>query len=245
MTSYSQVIELPYVDAGMTSMRQKMLSPLLITVPSFEFETSNFIEEYLYESHMSKKDDDKKTEFVKRINAQCKAGRTLWSTLDMIKRFPYSHDGGKYTVYTHFKKAFGELLHTGPWSLNEGDKMYILPPLEVTDFIDRNNLHVAHYKINKNQSEIYTHPMILSDTRFLEFYREVMLIKEGKQNLQTYRPNSGLGRILGNNHMKDINFEALVQIDKPIAIISHKTGISGYDNKINVGDKMTITWLNR
>lgn len=248
MALYSNVINLPYVDAGMTDMRQPMTTPLLIHCPKFEFDTSNFENECLFKSEYSLGEGTKCDNFVARINRYAKQGVSLWTTLDMIKRWPYSHDGGTATIYTHSSRKYGDLMHTGPWPLDEGDFIYVLPPLEVESFIDRNNAHVSNYKLHNNSTEIYTHPMILSETQFMEFWREYLLIKD--QGIHRARnvirlPTSALGRILGTLRINQLEFIAMMQLLKPVGMVAHKTGISGYDNKVNVGDMMTIKWANR
>ena len=238
MALYANVINLPYVDAGMSD-EQRITSPLLINVPSFEFSTSGFEENHLFPSDLTAaSDDERKNLFVYRMNHEVK--HSLWSTLDMIKRWPYSRD--ECTVYTHFKKRYGDLTHTGPWPLDEGDRIYALPPLEVKELIDRSNAYVSNYKIHKNDTKIYTHPMIVSETMFREFYREVLI---NKTRDDPPPPESALGRILGKARMKMINWDAIFRSAKPVAMVVHKNGISGYDNKVCVGDSMTIEWLNR
>lgn len=239
MALYANVINLPYVDAGMSDSRLKS-SPLLINAPSFEFSSSDFVGNHLYKSDGPRSDDEKKTMFVHRLNNQVKYG--LWSTIDMIKRWPYSRD--ECTVYTHFKKRYGDLTHTGPWPLDEGDRIHVLPPLEVRELVDRSNAYVSNFKIHKNDSIVYTHPMILSETMFREFYREFLVVKSRDPG-GCPAPESALGRVLGNVRMKTIDWEAIFKHLKPVAMVVHKNGISGYDNKVCVGDSMTVEWLNR
>lgn len=238
MALYANVIALPYVDAGMSDGHQ-MANPLLINAPSFEFTTSDFVQNHLFASDVTaNSEDERKTMFVTRMNQEVKYG--LWSTLDMIKRWPYSHD--ECTVYTHFKKRYGDLTHTGPWPLDEGDHIHALPPLEVRELIDRSNAYVSNFKLHKNDTKIYTHPMIVSETIFREFYRE-FLVAKFRDNPPP--PESALGRILGNARMKLIEAESMFRFLKPVAMVVHKNGISGYDNKVFVGDSMTVEWLNR
>lgn len=238
MALYANVITLPFVDGGMSD-EQRMTSPLLINVPGFEFSTSDFVENHLFPSNLTaRNDDERKDHFVLRMNNEVKY--SLWSTLDMIKRWAYSRD--ECTVYTHFKKRYGELTHTGPWPLDEGDRIHALPPLEVKELIDRNNTYVNNYKLHKNDTKIYAHPMIISETMFYEFYREVLIFKALDD---TPSPESALGRILGGNRMKDIELDAIFRSAKPVAMVVHKNGISGFDNKVCVGDSMTVEWLNR
>ena len=235
MALYANVIKLPYVDAGMTG-EHHATDPLLVNVPSFEFSTSNFVNTFLYRSDSTLSDSDKKNAFVDELN---KSTSSLWSTLDMIKRWPHSHD--ECTVYTHFKKRFGDLTHSGPWPLDEGDRIHVLPPLEVRELIDRNNTYISNYKLHKNDTVVYSHPMIISETMFLELYREIAKAKS-KQHPPV--PESALGRILGSKRMKQINW-SINRFLKPGAMVVHKNGVSGYDNKICVGDSMTVEWLNR
>lgn len=243
MALYANVVNLPYVEAGMSDTRQQPTNPLLINVPSFEFSTSEFVNNYLFETEVAAGNDDaRKDSFVKKLNDRVKY--SLWSTIDMIKKWPYSRD--ECTVYTHFKKRFGDLTHTGPWPLMEGDNIHALPPLEVRELIDRRNSYVTNYKIHKNDTTIYTHPMIVSDTMFSEFFREVLIIKALTESYEDCpAPESALGRILGVERMKMIKFPAIFRHTKPIALVVHKNGLSGYDNRVCVGDSMTVEWLNR
>ena len=241
MTSQN-VIDLPYIADSSMSGSRLSLNSLLINVPQFAFTTLNFEHNYLYESEFNKRTEaDKLASFVDRLN-NCK-GR-LWSTLEMIKKIQFS--GNSCSVYTHFKNTCGQIVHGGPWTIDQGDIVYALPPLEAKDLIDRRNGSPTTFKIHKNSNTTYVHPSIVSDRIFQEFKEEVVLMHCLDA---TERGNhvavSTIGRIIGKHRMYSITLDTILKM-KPIGLVKEKKGMSGScANKVHVGDVMIIRWTNR
>lgn len=244
MALYANVISLPYVNSGTGGSLPEsvhMTQPLLINAPGFSFNVSGFEKNCLYESgSVLQNDQERKQQFVDRLNA---AESSLWSTVDMIRKWPYSKQ--ECMVYTHFMKRFGDLTNTGPWPLQEGECIHALPPLEVQELIDRDNAYIGNYKLHKNATKIYALPTLLSETKWLAFFREVCYIKGRVGSTVPIQPRSCMGRILGRPLMEDIEWNGIYIFCKAIGQVVHKQGLSTCDRSVCVGDKMTISWLNR
>lgn len=247
MSLYAKVINLPYTDSSMSGENQ-LLEPLLINVPSFEFSSTNFVDNHLYLSDFTRSDIEAKQDFVANLDG-C---TSLWTTLDMIKR--NSNFPEECTIFTHFLNDWGDLVHSGPWPLDVGDYIHVLPPLNIKQLIDRTNTHVSNYKLHRSDSKVYSHPMIISETMFKEFYREVVATKiyggqstnklKQFQGKRRHGPESALGRILGSDIMENIQW-SIQKFTNPVALVVSKTCGSEYDKQISAGDSMTVKWLNR
>lgn len=206
----------------------------LVSGPSYQFSVPNFVSSSLYKSILTKSDDEKKAAFVANVNEAYK----LWSTINVVRRSPHYRE---CTVYLQMRHQFGDLTHSGPWPLQVGDCIHVLPPLEVSGLVNRHHTaSPACYKLHHSDSALYVYPILVSETEFEAFYKEWTIIHIGRG---VAIPVSNLGRILGAAHIDAIT--DLSKFRRPVAMIVAKQDVGGNDNQVLMGDRITVKWLNR